>query len=149
MIELRRESADSEPARALFAEYMDLLRERLGQRFEPPPHILASASDFSVFLVLYYGEDPVACGGLRPSEPGTCEIARMFVAARARRRGHARRLLGELEAIARAQGDRRILLFTTGVLEEALALYATAGYERLAGSDGERADFWLGKRLAG
>ena len=150
MIELRRESADGAAARTLFAEYMALVRERLGPGFEPTADIFATESDFSAFLVVYDDGAPVACGGLRPVEPGTGEIKRMFVTASARRRGHARRLLGELEAIARDAGVRRILLYTTGVLDEALRLYASAGYQRLATRDaGERTDFWLEKRLAG
>jgi GNAT superfamily N-acetyltransferase len=150
VIELRRESADGAAARALFAEYMELVRERLGPGFEPTADIFATESDFGTFLVAYDGDMPVACGGLRRLEPGTGEIKRMFVTAGARRRGHARRLLAELEAIAHAAGVRRILLYTTEVLEEARALYASAGYVPLATeAAGERTDFWLEKRLPG
>lgn len=150
MIELRRERPQDPAGRALFGEYLALVRERLGPGFEPSEDIFAAADDFSAFLVVYDGGVPVACGGLRPLGGGEGEIKRMFVTAGARRRGHARRLLGELEAIAREAGVSRILLYTTEVLDEARRLYATAGYAPLASRDaGTRVDFWLEKRLAG
>jgi GNAT superfamily N-acetyltransferase len=102
----------------------------------------------AAWLVLYEDGVPVACGGLRPLAPDTGEIKRMFVAAPARGRGHARRLLAELEAIARAAGQEQIRLITTEVLAEARALYASAGYAVASTEqvDG-RTDYWLVKRL--
>jgi GNAT superfamily N-acetyltransferase len=150
VIELRRERPQDPAGHALFGEYMALVRERLGPAFEPSEDIFASEDDFSAFLVAYDGGVPVACGGLCPRAAGDGEIKRMFVTAAARRRGHARRLLAELEAIARESGLRRILLYTTEVLDEARRFYATAGYAPLATRDeGTRVDFWLEKRLSG
>ena len=78
--------------------------------------------------MLYDDGAPVACAGLRELEPGVAEIKRMFVTPRARGRGHARRLLAELEGIARDAGQREMRLFTTDMLPEAMALYASEGY---------------------
>ena len=47
---------------------------------------------------------PVACGGYRSLGPELAEIKRMFVTADARRQGHARRVLAELER--RCRGGR-------------------------------------------
>ena len=54
------------------------------------------------FLLLREGDEPVACGGLRTLDAaaGSGEIKRMYVVPAARRRGHARRLLGALEDAA-------------------------------------------------
>ena len=90
----------------------------------------------------------MCCGGLRPlPEDGVGEIKRMFVTAPARRRGHGRALLAELERLAAAGGCRHVRLFTTEVLVEARALYESAGY-RVVGTvpDGDRTDIWLEKR---
>ena len=58
-------------------------------------------------------------------EAGTAKVGRVAVAATARRRGIASRLLDEGEARARALGARRVALAAqTG----ALALYERAGY---------------------
>jgi len=149
---LRREPAGSAAARALFQEYIALVRERLGPAFEPTEAIFASERSFdepgAAFLVVYADERPVGCGGMRPLAPQVAEIKRMFVTAEARRHGHGRRLLAELEALAAAGGARRVRLLTTEALVEARRLYASAGYREVAAHvvDGHR-DAWLEKDL--
>lgn len=132
VIEIRAEPPDGPAAQALFAEYMALVRARLGPAFEPTETIFATADAFAgpggAWLVVYEDGRPVACGGLRATGPGEAEIKRMFVTAAARGRGHGRRLLAELERLAADGGRRRIELISTGVLAEARALYASAGY---------------------
>jgi GNAT superfamily N-acetyltransferase len=152
VIEVRHEAPDGASAQVLFAAYMDLVRERIGPGFSPTEDIFATPDVFrgpgAAWLVLYEDGEPVACGGLRPLPPDAGEIKRMFVAAPARGRGYARRLLSELEAIARAAGQARIELITTGVLAEALALYASAGYAVAARDDVDgRTDYRLEKAL--
>jgi GNAT superfamily N-acetyltransferase len=143
VIELRHEAPDGPAARALWQEYMELTRERLGDDFTPTEEIFATPEDLDVWLVLYEDGEPVGCGGLRGDE-----IKRMFVTARARGRGHGRLLLRELEAIAARAGHRRIRLLTTEVLVEARALYASAGYaESTRFRIEDRTDYWLEKRL--
>jgi GNAT superfamily N-acetyltransferase len=151
-LEVRHEPPDGAAARALYAEYMALVRERL-PGFEPTEDIFATEGAFrgpgAAWIVMYEDGAPVACGGLRTLAPGTGEIKRMFVRADARRRGLGRRLLAELETLARGAGHRRVRLLTTDVLTEALDLYRSAGYT-LASTrerDGRR-DHWLEKELA-
>jgi hypothetical protein len=95
VIEVRHESPDGPAARALFAAYMELVRERAGSDFQPAEHIFATPEVFSgpgsAWLVVYEDGEPVACGGLRPLAPDTGEIKRMFVASAARPRGPATR----------------------------------------------------------
>ena len=152
MIEVRREPPDSPAATALFDEYMELVRERAGRDMRGAEHIFATAEAFdgpgSAWLVIYDDGQPVACGGLRPLAPRTGEIKRMFVSAAARRRGHARRLLGALESIARDAGNSRIRLLTTELLPEAIALYESSGYTIISShiEDGHT-DYWLEKDL--
>jgi GAF domain-containing protein/GNAT superfamily N-acetyltransferase len=151
-IEIRREDPDSPAARELFARYMELVRSRLGQDFEPTEAIFASEEVFAgpgaAWLVLYEGGRPVGCGGLRMLDEGTAEIKRMFVLATARGRGHGRVLVEELERIARENGARRVRLLSTEVLAEARALYQSAGYRVISPyrEDG-RQDYWLEKYL--
>jgi GNAT superfamily N-acetyltransferase len=72
----------------------------------------------------------------------------MFVTTGARRRGHGRALLAELERLALERGRPRVRLFTTEVLVEARALYEASGYA-VAGTvrDGDRTDLWLEKMV--
>jgi GNAT superfamily N-acetyltransferase len=148
VIEVRREAPDGPTASRLWDEYMALTRERLGDGFVPTEDIFATPDDLDTWLVLYDDGAPVACGGLRELEPGVGEIKRMFVTAAARGRGHGRRLLGELEAIAAAAGHRRIRLLTTEALVEARALYASAGYAVVDEFPiDRRTDYWLEKAI--
>jgi GNAT superfamily N-acetyltransferase len=149
VIEVRREPPDGPAASRLWDEYMALTRDRLGDDFQPTEDIFATAADLDTWLVLYEDGEPVACGGLRELEPGIGEIKRMFVTAGARGRGHGRRLLAELEAIAAAAGHRRIRLLTTEPLVEARALYASAGYAVVEEFPIDcRTDYWLEKPIS-
>ena len=150
---IRDDAPTGEASRALFAEYMALVRERLGDEFDPSEEIFATESAFdgdgTAWLVAYDDGVAVACGGLRPLTPEIGEIKRMFVTAAARGRGHGRALLAELERRARDAGYERVRLYTTEVLHEARALYLDAGYHRIdAANVNDRAeDIWLEKRL--
>jgi GNAT superfamily N-acetyltransferase len=149
---IRHEDAAGAASRALFAEYMDLVRERLGDAFVPTEQIFATEDDFdgagAAWLVVYDGDAAVACGGLRRLAPGVAEIKRMFVTASARGRGHARALLAELERLAAQDGCERVRLYTTAVLSEARALYSASGYRPVGVvANDDRIDVWLEKRL--
>jgi GNAT superfamily N-acetyltransferase len=150
---IRDEAPTGEASRALFAEYMALVRDRLGDEFNPSEEIFATEGAFdapgTAWLVVYEDEHAVACGGVRPVSPGIGEIKRMFVTAAARGRGHGRALLAELERRARELGYERVRLYTTEVLHEARALYDDAGYRRidLPNVEDRGEDIWLEKRL--
>jgi GNAT superfamily N-acetyltransferase len=149
---IRPEPPSGAASQALFAEYMELVRERVGSDFVPTERIFATVDDFdgpdAAWFVVYEGESAIACGGLRLIEPGIAEIKRMFVTRSERGRGHARLLLTELEERARAIGAERVRLLTTEVLREARALYASVGYHAVGVAMVEgRVDLWLEKRL--
>jgi len=154
VLELRAEPSDGAASRALWDEYMALVASRL-PGFRPTEEIFATPEAFTgpgtAWLVGYDDGHAVCCGGLRPlAGEGVCEIKRMFVTDAARRRGHGQALLAELERRAGDAGFAVVRLFTTEVLVEARALYASAGYG-VVGTviDGERTDVWLEKRLDG
>lgn len=95
---------------------------------EPGPK--PTGADVAVFLL---GRDPatgepLACGGLRPLEPGCAEIKRMFVVPHARGRGLSRLLLAALERTAAERGWPVLRLETGERQVEALALYTRHGY---------------------
>ena len=149
-VEIRDEAADGAAAQALWAEYMALVADRVEQPPASPEAIFATTDAFEdgAWIVVYDGGEPVACGGLRRLDRGTGEIKRMFVTARARGRGHGRRLLAELERRAAAAGMHRVRLITTEVLTEARELYAAAGYRVVAAPrEGARQDYWMEKAL--
>ncbi len=154
MIELRDEPADGVAARALFDQYISLVRERAGdENFAPVERIFANENAFAAadaaWIVAYLDGEPVGCGGLRTLEPGIGEIKRMFVAAPARGTGVGRRLLRALERRAGEADHTHVRLLTTPMLREACALYAAEGYAEIERIDhGGPVEIWLEKRLA-
>ena len=154
--EIRTEAADGPVARALFEQYIALVRARVGAQFVPVERIFASEEAFTGagagFLVAYDAAgEPVGCGALRAlgDGPGIGEIKRMFVVGRARGAGHGRRLLQALERLAAEHGHRAVRVLTTEVLSEACALYEAEGYEPIERIEraGEPVEIWMEKAL--
>jgi putative acetyltransferase len=86
------------------------------------------------FLVVRAGDEAVGCGAILNDPRGWGELKRMYVRPDQRGRGLGKRVLAELEAIAREAG-LRLLRLETGIHNaEALALYRRAGFT-------ERSDF--------
>ena len=72
----------------------------------------------------------------------------MWVAESARGLGIGRRLLGELESRAAANGARVVRLETNRALTEAMSLYRSAGYREVdAFNDEPYAHHWFEKQL--
>jgi len=86
-----------------------------------------------MFLVAWDGDTPVGCGGVRKHDATTGEVKRMYVAPDARRRGISRAVLRALEDRARGLGYTRLVLETGTMQPEAIALYESEGYTRIAG----------------
>ncbi len=90
------------------------------------------------FYVGYRDDEPVLMGGwrFRPDvsrleAERAVEVKRMYVVPAARRGGLARLMLAHLEATARTAGADAVLLETGTRQPEAMALYESAGYERV------------------
>lgn len=90
-----------------------------------PPH--------GAFLVAHLDGQPVGCGGWRShgTDGETAELKRMYTAPQARGRGVARTVLAAIERSAREQGRKRLILECGDRQPEAIAMYTSAGYERI------------------
>ncbi|MFP5308587.1 MAG: GNAT family N-acetyltransferase [Actinomycetes bacterium] len=79
----------------------------------------------------------VACGGWKPAtvdgEPAV-ELSRLYVAARARRRGLAAWLVGQVERVGRERGAALVTLWSDTRFADAHRLYERLGYERQPGT---------------
>lgn len=121
-------------ARSLVTAALDELVSRYGGDGDSTP---VDDGDFEpprgAFLVVLAAGTPVACAGWRShGEDGwLAELKRMFTAPAARGRGLARRLLSAVEDSARDHGRKRLILETGDRQPEAIALYRSAGYERI------------------
>lgn len=94
--------------------------------------IAALADPAVTFLVVRAGQEAVGCGAILRDPRGWGEVKRMYVLPDQRGRGIGRRVLAELEAIARGAG-LALLRFETGIHNaDALALYRRAGFTACA-----------------
>lgn len=87
-----------------------------------------------VFLVAWLDGEAAACGAVKPFDAGARvgEVKRMYTRPTARRRGISRLILERLEAVATELGYLRLQLETGTEQPEALALYDSAGWVRIA-----------------
>jgi GNAT superfamily N-acetyltransferase len=129
-IELRCENLLSPNAQQLILALNTELDERYPE--EGANHFDLDAEEVAAgrgaFLVAFDADKPVGCGAVRRFSPKVCEIKRMYVVPAARGRGVGRRILDELELIARELGASRLVLETGVRQPEALALYGGAGF---------------------
>jgi putative acetyltransferase len=84
------------------------------------------------FLVVRDGDEAVGCGALLRDPRGWGEVKRMYVRPDRRGRGVGKRVVAELEAIAR-QARLRLLRLETGIHNaDAIALYRATGFVECA-----------------
>jgi putative acetyltransferase len=83
------------------------------------------------YFVAYEGAQAIGMGAHRPIDQETSEVRRMYVLSSARRTGLAKCLLDQIEAHARAQGFRRLMLETGYRQIPAMRLYEACGFQRI------------------
>ncbi|MCM4076683.1 GNAT family N-acetyltransferase [Paractinoplanes hotanensis] len=130
-IKIRQADYTELSVRALLVDVIAELSERYGGSGDDTP---IADEDFATpngaFYVADGGERLVACAAWR-RHGDDAELKRMFTARSARGRGLGRRMLAAIEASARVAGCRRVILETGDRQPEAIALYESAGYERI------------------
>jgi DNA-binding MarR family transcriptional regulator len=152
LVEIRAVDPAERDAQLCLREYFAELARRFETGFDPalsiptePHHLRPPAG---VFLVATLLGEPIGCGGLKFHEGEPAELKRMWVAESARGLGIGRRLLGELERRAAAEGVRVLRLETNKSLREAISLYRSAGYREVdAFNDEPYAHHWFEKHL--
>lgn len=83
------------------------------------------------FFVVWLDDQAAGCVGWRTRGPDA-EMKRLWVRPVARGRGIARALIATVEDAARAAGLARVILETGLAQPEAIELYLSAGYQRIA-----------------
>ena len=104
---------------------------------DPEVDAMSAAYDGAraAYFVLEEDGRVVGCGGIAPlagADPDTCELRKMYLLPAARGRGLGRQMLDRCLAAARGRGYRRCYLETLTAMDVAQALYAKAGFRRLA-----------------
>ena len=139
-LEIRRyRDGDAAGVRALFVRVNQLMAPpHLAEAFEG--YIARSLAEEIDVIPAYYGARQgaffvaqagatlIGMFGLEAAGEGAMELRRMYVDPDARRQGIARRMLAFAEDEARRLGAREMVLSTSEIQKEALALYGNAGY---------------------
>jgi GNAT superfamily N-acetyltransferase len=120
---------DQGAGEALVQELLAELTVIYNERGPSPPHPEELLPPHGAFLIGVVEGEVIGCVGFRRVDPLTAELKRMFVRPGHRGQGYSRTLLAAIEARARAQGYRRMLLETGDRQHPALALYRSSGYQ--------------------
>jgi DNA-binding MarR family transcriptional regulator/GNAT superfamily N-acetyltransferase len=147
------ESPRSAGGRWCLEQYFAELNERFDAGFDPVRSSLADPGEMApptgLFLVARLRGAPVGCGGVILPGSAPADIKRMWVAPAVRGLGLGRRLLAELERLARESGSSGTRLDTNRNLTEAIAMYRASGYEEVAPFSDERyAHHWFEKSFS-
>jgi len=111
-----------------------------------PPADLAGPD--GVLLLVRVSGEPAGLGGVRHLDSGVAEVKSMYLSPAHRGKGLARRLLGELEEIARRRGCRAVRLDTSDYLTAAVAFYRSSGYREVPSyNENAKANLWFERRL--
>lgn len=153
MVRVTIEDPASPDARWCAERYFGELDGRFDDGFDPAASTSADASELTLpagaLLVARLRRRPVGCGALRLGADGVAGITRMWVAPETRGLGLGRRLLRELERLARSRGAILARLETNRSLTEAISLYRASGYREVeAFNDEPYAHHWFEKALA-
>lgn len=131
-IEIRAARFDDPAVQKLVADALADLAARYGGNGDDTP---VAVTDFEPpngeFLVAVADGELVGSGGWR-SHGDFAELKRLYTAPNARGRGVARRMLAAVEESARSYGRKRLILETGDKQPEAVGLYISLGYQRIA-----------------
>lgn len=131
-VEIRPARYEDPDVQKLVAEALADLAQRYGggSGDDSPVQVDDFAPPRGRFFVACDGDGLVGCAGWR-AHGEDAELKRMYTAPPARGRGVARRMLAAVEESARSAGLRRMILEMGDKQPEAIALYRSAGYERI------------------
>jgi GNAT superfamily N-acetyltransferase len=143
----------SADARWCLEQYFAELDERFEAGFDASQSISADAHELTppagALLIARVHARPVGCGAIKFHPGAPAELKRMWVAPETRGTGLGRRILGELERLARDEGVEVLRLETNRALSEAIALYRSSGFREVAAfNDEPYAHHWFEKRLS-
>ena len=130
--DIRAVRSDDPVVQRLLTSALAELADRYGGSGDDTPLALTDFDppDGDFLIAVDATGEPLGCAGWR-RHGNDAELKRMFTLASARGRGVARRVLAGIEESARRAGCKRVILETGDKQPEAIALYESAGYERI------------------
>lgn len=125
---------EMEVVRRLFRDYqayigVDLCFQSFEQELAALPGAYAPPGGCILFGEI--GGEAAGIVALRPLDPDTAEMKRLFVLPEGQGTGLGRELVLALLAQARAKGYRKLRLDTLPVMDRAIALYRSLGFQEI------------------
>lgn len=105
-----------------FQDFARELQEFPGEYIPPEGCLLLAMS----------GEEPAGCVGLRPLEPGVCEMKRLYVRPRYRGQGLGQQLARAVISEARGLSYAAMRLDTLPSMKAAIGMYRELGFQPIA-----------------
>jgi DNA-binding MarR family transcriptional regulator/GNAT superfamily N-acetyltransferase len=153
LVSLHQVDPETPDAQRCLRAYVAELNRRAPERgFDPSKGATAQPHEVrppnGAFVVAYMRGEAIGCGAVKHHPRNVTDIKRMWIVESARGVGLGRRLLEQLEGLAREHGSTEARLETSDVLPEAIALYRSAGYIEVPPFNDEPfADRWFAKPL--
>ena len=125
---------DLDEIRRLFLEYVEWIGIDLSfQNFEAELAGLPGgyAPPQGRLLIALQDDRPAGCVALRPLEPDTCEMKRLYIRPEFRGAGLGRQLVVAIVAEGRSIGYRRMRLDTLPIMASAQKLYESLGFREI------------------
>ena len=118
-------SADFRALAALLDAYYFTLVGDIQLKYAEPNR----PENMNVLLVVYEGEEAIACGAWKAVDSETAEIKRIYVLEAYRRRGVAGALIRALEESVAGSGRKKLILETAVDTTGSHQLYLSLGYK--------------------
>jgi DNA-binding MarR family transcriptional regulator/GNAT superfamily N-acetyltransferase len=153
MVQFTLERPSSADAQWCWKQYFAELNDRFEAGFDPARALPVDAREVTppggaIIIARLHGR-PIGSGSIKTPPQAPAYIKRMWIAREARGLGVGRRLLAALEDHARSVGARVVQLETNRALQEAIALYRSAGFVEVPPFNAEPyAHHWFEKRLS-
>ena len=117
-----------------FIDLVKLLDKELGATYTESSDFYSqynTLNDIKNVVLVYDGENAIACGAIKEFKEDIMEIKRMFTRPEYRGQGMAKMLLLELENWAKSLDYKQCILETGTLQKAAIALYENSGYRMI------------------
>lgn len=125
-----REATDLEILKEVFREYSTIQgAEVCFVSFENELADLENVYQGGALLVAYEDDIPIGCGAVKKISEDACEMKRVFIKKKYRKKGYGYQLINEICGKASALGFKEIVLSTIPtVMSQAYAIYKSVGF---------------------
>lgn len=127
--EIKEVTCDNQDFISLCTKLDNFQNRIFPERKELNMSALQGLDKLEVIYMIYDGKKAIACGGLKPVNEESAELARMYTEEEYRGQGLAKIIMDKVITYAKNKGYKRIILDTWKKSESARKLYERAGFK--------------------